>query len=295
MKGINIYHICNLSPLIIFRDVEDFLLAISRLAACSCRTSVQILAYSIMSTHFHLIIRGREEEKNEFDRLYKRSIGMLHNKKYRTKVQVRTSCKRVVGDEHITSVINYVLKNPIHHGVKSNAFSYPYSSTNCYFHEDFDMGERFPGEKDEPFYLKPSELDYRDSRRIFGTNTVPDSYKILYKRTDSGIYHLVLPESFIDIKSVETIYSSSRNFAYQMNKPLKEDIEMFGDDIDAIYSHSSKGELTGQISDIRACKIMDEYIFPKSYAEIALDKKTALWKYLKGYGVNYGQFQRMAI
>ncbi len=281
MEKKNIYHICNLSPIILFRKVEDFLLAISRLASCAYASEVEILAFSIMSTHFHIVVRGYEDDVKGFTTAYKRNLALLHNAEYRANISLQTSIRVVVGNENVIAVLNYVLKNPIHHGIKATAYSYAYSTTTCYFVDEFTRDDRFEGENLPPKYIRPSDLTYRQYRRLFGNRSVADNFRILYYSSNGISYYLVLPESFINVKCVETIYSSPKNFAYQMNRPLKEDVEVFGNDNNAFRLHLSKSELTGQISDIQACEIMDDHIAPRTYYEISSGEKTDLWSYLR--------------
>lgn len=288
MSERNIYHMCNLSPVILFRQVEDYLVAISRLAACSRTFLVDVLAYCIMSTHYHLILRGEYDDVLKFLNVYRRNIIVRHNSTYNSSMGTSVTCKQLIGDEAVIAGINYVLKNPIHHGIKSTAFSYPYSSTSCYFSNDFIREDYFQAEKIQARYNKPSDLLARDYKKLFVGHEVPDTFRIISNR-------MIVPETFVASKYVETIYSTPRNFAYQMNKPLKEDLYLLGNDIEAINHQVSKTDLTGQISDIKACEIMDNYIAPRTYAQIKDEDKSNLWKYLKRNGINYSQFQRMLL
>lgn len=277
MRTNNLHHICNLSPIIIFRTVEDYLLAISRMASCAYMSYVDIFAFCILSTHFHIILRGDQNGVDNFIKLYKTNLIRLHRAFYHHSLKLIISDTPIVGDEHAITALNYTLKNPIHHGITNTAFSYPYSSMGCYFQNEIMKGERFPGERHIYKHKTPDELSSMDYRKLFCTHEVPNSFKIMNDQ-------FLIPESFVAVNLVETIYSSARNFLFQMNKPLKEEEEAFD---------SKKGLLTGQISDLSACKIMDKYIAPKSYSDIRPEDKPELWNYLKTKGINYSQFQRM--
>ena len=257
--------------------MEDYLLAINRMASCAYRCYVDILAFCILSTHFHIILSGKQNRVNDFIKLYKTNLIRSHLAIYHHSLKLVISDTPIIGDEHAITAINYTLKNPMHHGITNVAFSYPYSSIDCYFQNEIIKGERFTGEKHIPRYKTPSELSSTNYRKLFSTHDVPNSFKILNDR-------LIIPESFVATNSVETIYSSPRNFLYQMNKTLKEEENAFG---------AKKGLLTGQISDLKACEIMDKHISPKLYSDILPENKTELWNYLKTRGINYSQFRRM--
>ena len=286
MRGSNIYHICNSSPVILFRQVEDFLIAISRLAVCSYVSIVEVFAFSIMSTHFHFIIRGERKRVDEFIRLYRRSVVVAHNTTYNARVRLPITCNLLEGEDSVISAMNYVLKNPIRHGIAQTAFSYPYSSVSCYFKEHFSRADYFPRERISVATKSPYDLTTRDYKRLFSNYDVPQTFRILSDR-------MVDPQSFVAIKRVETIYSSAKNFSYHMNRPIKDDVRMFGDNTKLINEHLSKSLLVGQISDLKACEIMDDYIAPRKYTEITKEETAILWRYLKPKGVSYTQFQRM--
>ena len=74
MGGRNCYHICNQSQRIIFRTEEDHIFAITRLAICAEATQIDVFAFSIMSTHFHLILRGEVENIRNFIKLFSRGL-----------------------------------------------------------------------------------------------------------------------------------------------------------------------------------------------------------------------------
>ncbi len=286
MKGRNIYHICNLSPKVVFRREEDFLFAISRLAVCAFTYNIEVLAFAIMSTHFHIVTLGDDDDTVKFVSHYKRSLALWHNKHYRAKLSLNVSKNLVIGISHTISVINYVLKNPIHHGVSITPFTYPYTSAQVYFLPFLRREEYFIGEFIAPVLKKPSELRSRDFEKIFGKQKASEKFKVLRDI-------LIIPESFISIGIVERIYSSPRNFLYQMNRPLTEDIKEFDDAFTNDSRHLKKAILTNQISDIEAAKIFDKTISPRTYTEIRKEEFNQLWLEVKKKGISEAQFNRL--
>ncbi len=284
MKGqSNIYHLCNLSPKVIFRNHEDYLDAINRLAACACATSTEVWAYAFMSTHFHIIVRT--DKVDEFIKLFKVNISRLHNKRYLNYMQISISKRSLLGKGEILTAVNYVLKNPMHHQITEVAFSYPYSSAHIYYKERIGMNVFLTGDKYKPFIQKPSELGVKACRSLFGSHILPDTYNILDGK-------VVQPESFVKVRIIERLYESVRGFIYNMNKPLTEEVEMFGQETNAINSNETETSLFGKLTDIKVCQIIDRYIAPKTYIQITPEERVALSEILHREGVNKFQMER---
>ena len=283
MSGMKIYHICNLSPKVIFRKEEDFLITITRLAVCAYVTHTEVLAYSVMSTHFHIVVRT--DNLSEFLRLFKRSISTWHSHQYANAITLSVSFRELHGRYEVQTAINYVLKNAVHHKICDIAFVYPYSSINVYFYSELNRREYFLGEFVLQTYKCPGDLSKREYKRLFGSHAVPDTFQILAEM-------LVIPESFVKSDLVCKIYSSAKIFLYNMTKPLKEELEMFGDDVDGYNADSNLVALVGKLTDIEVCRVVDALISPKVYSQIDTSEKSVLWEKLKKMGVALPQFER---
>ncbi len=288
MKNKNkIYHICNVSPKVIFRDEEDYLIAICRLAACAYATSTEIWAYSFMSTHFHLVVRSNNIVR--FIKMFKINISSWHNNKYINDIRINIGKRELLNEGEIRTAMNYVLKNPVHHKIVNIAFKYPYSTAHIYFKEYICTDEYFEGERPIKHFQKPSDLQGRTYRKLFASHQVPDSYMVYGEK-------IVIPDSFVKTAIIEKLYSNARDFMYHMNKPLQEELDMF-DKEDVINVAKNIGEfrvsLFGKLTDIQACKIVDEFVAPKLYTQIAPDEKTKLIKLLQQKGVDKFQIERV--
>lgn len=284
MKGqSNIYHLCNLSPKVIFRNREDYLNAINRLAACAYETSTEVWAYAFMSTHFHFIVRS--DNIDDFIKLFRVNISRLHNNKYLSHIQVCISKRCLAGKGEILTAMNYVLKNPMHHQVTEVAFSYPYSSAHLYYRVQMTMNEPLFAARYKFSMKKPSELDSRTCRKLFGSHILPDEYLI----SDGKV---ILPECFVKTGIVERLYESVRGFIYNMNKPMAEELKMFGSDTDSVNSNETDISLFGELTDTQVCEIIDRYITPKTYTQITPEELVALSEILRREGVNKYQMAR---
>ncbi len=285
MKSIKIFHICCESPVVVFRSEKDYMMAVNRLATSAYVCGVEVLAFCIMSTHFHLIIRG--EDIDDFVKMYRRTLCYRHKRSYVNSIKLPIYTRQLKGAEEVIIALDYVIKNPIHHGIANSIFPHPYSSANCYFHEELRAEKFYSSQKEQiKRAKKPSELGGRLYRELFGGRDVPDSFEVM----DDVV---VLPESFVKYEYVQTLYSTVKNFLFHMNKPLKEEKEMFGGDVGSRNQHLNKLDLVGVVTDIQLCEFVDTYIYPRTYPFISEMEKIELWNNLKGVGVSWSQFLRV--
>lgn len=278
-----IYHINSHSSKAVFRAKEDFELAINRLAVCAMHTHTNVLAYCFMSTHFHMIVRTSSLE--EFVENYKRSITKLLNKRAGRKGSLLQVSNRVIMDQsELLIALNYVLKNPVHHNVSITPFSYPYSSINCYFREELLKPETMRHER-TMIKCYANDLDCSTYRTIFGTYKAADSFEILS-------YRLVNPISFVDVHKTTAIYDSVRNFLYQINKPLSEEIELFKSNNNQYLIGSSAISLAGKLMDWDVCKWIDSEIYPKKIGALTEQELSRLRHIAHSNGIDKFQFER---
>lgn len=122
---------------LIFRDREDYITGMNYVSICSFWTAVSMLAFTLMSNHFHFIVYGTEEEAKGFIDLYKRNISRYLSIKYNTNHllrHVKTDCKLITNSgDALKIAIAYVLRNHIKAGINQTVQGYEWSSGYCYF------------------------------------------------------------------------------------------------------------------------------------------------------------------
>lgn len=219
MEEARVYHICNKSARVLFRSEADYLLAINRLSSCAQHTKTEVWAFVIMSTHFHVVLRSDAPLK--FVSLYKRSIRMWHRRHYGHSPAMSFTIRELESKWMAQVAVDYVLRNPIHHGLVEFPMQYPYSSVHCYYPSKVGRGPLFEGEIRGPQGVPPSELPSRVRQSLFGSVKMPESVRVYENR-------VVLPESFVKSATVRALYNGVRDFIYRMNRPLKEDLEQVG-------------------------------------------------------------------
>ena len=133
------YHVYikGLEKNLIFKDREDYVTGMNYIAINSFWTGVSILAFTLMSNHFHFIIYGTEKEAKSFINLYKRYVSRYLSKKYNTTHllrHVRTDCKLIANSgDALKIAIAYVLRNHMKAGINQSIQGYEWSSGHCYF------------------------------------------------------------------------------------------------------------------------------------------------------------------
>ena len=78
------YHVYTkgLEENLIFRDRADYITGMNYIALCTFITEIDMLAFTLMSNHFHFVIYGTAEEAKRFIDLYKTYISKYIHRKY---------------------------------------------------------------------------------------------------------------------------------------------------------------------------------------------------------------------
>lgn len=256
----NTYHIWNDSNKVIFRDEKDYIIFINKIAIFSHITNTLIIGYSVLSTHFHLIVKTTDLTK--FNELLSKSYTKYFNNKYYCEGIIFNINNRVlVTINEVIIALNYVLKNALHHNLVEHPLSYRYSSVNQYFRREIYEKEYLEWIEQSLNVRKPSELNRKDFRKLFGRFDVPDSFQVINNVE-------IKPDSFISIKIVEGLYKNSRNFIYNINKGLSEEITYLEKSTlkkDIYINLNSSLSLGQKITDMDICLFIDKLInFPES-------------------------------
>lgn len=289
-----ILHVCSYSPKVIFRTEDDFNMVINRLAALSFKWNISVLCYSIMSTHLHMVLKGAY--LSQFLSVFKKSLARYFNSKYLNKGTLLNLSKRELNSRlDVIFAVNYVLKNPIHHRISSTVFQYPFTSISCYFKNEIISFSRNEKIFNQPINELAIFLPLILRRKMFAKNQISKELEVFYYND------VVKPESFIDFKSVEMLYGNFSNFLYNMNKPLHEELQFFGEKTNNSDLNDYRSIVSNRLTDIEVCRYVSDYINNKNnFSDIKLishiflseNDKEQLWSYLKTRGVTKNQFDR---
>lgn len=196
-------HICLAShEEAMFRSIADINYLFNCFALACLETESRPLADSELTTHFHLGVQT--DDPVELVRLLRYLYTRHFNYKYRRSGRIGEKnpfILEVSGLLHIQTMLTYVFRQGLHHGLSPTAFGYPHSSVNAIFLKELG---------------KSSASDILP-RRGWGkflpdrANDIPTGYRM----DRSGLF---LREDVIDTEYVQEIYVSPRNFLYQMNR-----------------------------------------------------------------------------
>ncbi|MCF0186982.1 MAG: hypothetical protein HUJ98_10905 [Bacteroidaceae bacterium] len=270
-----LYHISSEGQNVIFRSEDDFIYFMNKLGIASEALDVRIFAFCIMSTHFHAVIQTDNVAH------YTKTLNGLYGRHLALKYgigghKMKFSCNTLQDIEYITSAIEYVLRNPVHHNVATNAFEYPYSSVRVPYPDVFNPPKRYLNENlcIEQSIKHPNELPYQEKKWIFGRFRHNDKWLVKDGK-------LILPESYVDNSLVKEIYKSFRSYFYGMTQNKN--------------SSNAESNLTAyKISDIKVCRIVDNILMQQGHSldTLPLSVENDLRRILYGYGANDAQIDR---
>lgn len=273
-------HISIKSDEVAFRVDEDFVQGINRLALITISKKGNLIAYCILSNHLHIIITSGDPQG--FIKSFKCSYTKWFNNKYSRTGELFTPGDKIVkleSIEHILIAIDYVLRNPIHHNITEYPTNYPYSSAKFYFSKQ--MGFEI-------------QIDNKiDVKRLISKRNIPYTKSLTFSA--SGI---IYPYNFLSIKRCESLYQSVRNFAFHLNRPLKEEnISFLGNETDEkcslLYQLQNK---VLRITDIEACNYIENYLKNnlngKSFTQLTTIERNTLSEILLKIGCIDAQIRR---
>ena len=270
-----LYHISTEGKNVIFRSEHDFIYFMNKLGIVSDKLGVRIFAFCVMSTHLHTIVQTENIESfiSTLNSLYIRHFAATYNIHGSNMVFTSNALK---DQDYITSAIEYVLRNPVHHNVAANAFEYPYSSIRLPYPEIFNPPKRY---WDEGICIEKNikhthELSMREIKSVFGRFTPNNDWLI----KDSK---LILPECYVDNSLIKEIYRTFRAYLYGMTQ-------------NRASSKSESSLAAYRISDIKVCRIIDNTLIQRGFRldNMPLDVEEELRHCLYDYGATDAQIDR---
>lgn len=263
------YHLCHSShEEVMFRSEEDLIIGFNYLAVTALETDSAILADGFLSTHHHEAVRT--DDPIAFGRRNRYAYTRYFNSKYHRKGPLGGNSifiLKVDGLYHTQALLNYVIRQGLHHGIAATPFGYKHGSANAIFRED--LGK----------IAIPPLIEDRKRHLYLPFNTkVPLKYRM-------GSDGLLLREDIEDTSYVESVYVSPRNFMFQMNrisdgKDIAE--QQRENSLPAVTLESvergvpafdpskafvaEQGRLNkNRMTDIQLCHIIDDVILPSRY------------------------------
>jgi len=197
------YHICFTSHgEAMFRDREDHGMFINLMALRAFSSETLLYADAEMSNHIHLNVFTSDPAA--FGAALRASYTKYFNRKYGRRGKFGEAglfIMPVRGINHQIVLLNYILRNGLHHGASASAQGYEWCSVR------------------EPF---AAELGWTAPRDVIRDRGIMESYLPRHSSfPDSFIMDgngVFLRSSFMEIRQVEQFYVSPRNYLFQMNR-----------------------------------------------------------------------------
>lgn len=282
----NFHHIYSKGEVTIFRKPDDYIFFINHLAITKYTYNIRILAFSIMSTHIHIIVETwNETSLQEFIDNLRKSYFIHFNRDYNLSIpqnfmEINYSDNREDFPGKKTCMV-YVNTNPTHHQITNSPLAYDFSSAR------YTFWDCLHSEREKETYISahitPDRLGARDRRRILG-KSVCDPTALIDPKTGA-----ISPLSIIDREKATEYWSRNvRNFILDMHLGAK-DSEGKHLREDALVIQSEKS------SDIEVCKIIDEYALQcgvKNFKELSAASLSTLIQYLKTILISEPQIKR---
>lgn len=186
----------------IFRDDADYITGMNYMAILHFKSCVSVLAFVLMSNHFHFILHGSMTDIRAFITLYKDMVSRYVRNKYGDKKilrRVKTGISPINDSgERLKELIAYVLNNPVKAGVNILPQSYLWGTGGCYFSNIDTLAGAVPIDA----------MNRRQQIALLKSNVkLPGTYKV-------NSHGFIDPKCYVDYKLVERVFGRARSMEY---------------------------------------------------------------------------------
>ena len=197
---------------VLYENDQERTRALNYLAIASMRSGARLLAYSLMSNHFHFVFAGQEAQLDAFFGDFKQLLGAYYRSHGRggwlTGMEAGKTAILNVGQFRTT--LAYVIRNAFVVNVNVNVFADPWSSGYLYFN---------------PFLRKDgvsaASLSVRERRKFTCSRPLPGVNEDIHV-----LEGMAQPWSFVDYKLVMSFYDHARQYVYSVLKNVEAQTEV---------------------------------------------------------------------
>lgn len=199
---------------LIFTEDEERRVAVNLIAISSKEFRIEILAYALMSNHFHFIVRGDLKEGVAFFNRLKKRLSNYFSRRGRygvlDSVEVNPETPAIKTLTQFRNEIAYVIRNPYVARTDVNPLAYPWCSGFLYFNPllSYLFAEGVDG------------LTYKEKREITRSPypVMDPSFRVRDK--------MIAPETFVNYKLVEQLFPNARKFTWWVFKNVEGQVEV---------------------------------------------------------------------
>ena len=202
-----------------FQNDQERGLALNLMAIAKMASDCKLLAYSIMTNHFHFILSGQEEEVLSFFERYKLLLDNYFSRHGKPGIMrsVKAGITAINDLRQLRTEIAYVIRNAFVARPEVNVFADPWSSGFLYFN---------------PLLVKDgvsaSSLKGRSLREFACSRTITELDARIYVK--DGVAQ---PWSFVDYEYTMSFYDNARQFVFSVLRSVEAQVETslkYGDD-----------------------------------------------------------------
>ena len=245
----------------IFKSRQDFIRGMNDIALCVLGYDVCILAFCLMSNHFHFVLYGTLEECRRFAEEYKRRCGMrmrLVSGEVKGLKDVSVQIDMIDSDEYLENAIAYVLRNPLAARIIMMPYFYEWSSSTAYFRGSL-----------MEYGIPVNTLSLRKRRELLRTRhpEVPDSYMLNHQG-------YICPSCYVAVEEVERIFRHPSRLMMAFAKKLENEFEVQSGAADRIVMLDS--ELKTQV-----LELIEKEFGVSSLAQLSADDRLRLCRLMR--------------
>lgn len=193
-----------------FREEADFKVAMNYVAIEAARhPDVAVLAFTLMSNHVHFVLKGLRERVEGFVNRFKHRYAIYYRRKYGVKKFLRRNeldVKEIpYDDEAPEKVIAYTVMNAVAAGICAHPSQYPWGTGHLYFSTPTTQNAS-----------RLKDFSIRAIKRIIHSDeeSLPENWHL-------GKDGYILPQDYVDVKSVEALFRRPQRMNYFLNTSSK--------------------------------------------------------------------------
>ena len=196
-----------------FRDNEDFIAGMNYVAIqAALSPEVMTLVFILMSNHVHFVLYGIRSDVEAFVNGFKGRYSKYLNGKYKDREFLRRNSLHIkeISEEEVEALertMAYVQMNCVAANICLYPAQYPWGTGSAFFNTEGSASG----------YRRLGDCSARERMRLMhsrAASTLPDDWLL----SSAGF---VLPESYVDVERVESIFRSPKRMQYFLNSSSK--------------------------------------------------------------------------
>lgn len=190
-----------------FLDDDDFKTGMNYVATVAFLLGVRVIAFILMSNHVHFVLECTREQAVRFITEFKRLYSRYLNQKHGTKELLRDNDVDIqelrLGDESLERAIAYVQMNCVAANICLEPAAYPWGTGRTFFQVSAKRGQCL------------GTLSARKKNKLLHSKMILPAGWML------GEDGYILPESYVPVKFVESLFRSPRRMQYFLQNSSK--------------------------------------------------------------------------